>query len=170
MFNAKSLYALNKKDPNAIVYTDANGNSIRLTRDDFASEEAFLRWKAWSDEDFHTEDNGDVVEDKHSVSINVLSEEALTTPAVDVAMEIQLDLAEKQYQVADMVSRLRDRLTEKQFRRLWQHEVDGKTLDEIARQEGVAFQSIHESIESAKKKFLKIIKNTLKNCHQKDDR
>jgi hypothetical protein len=26
MFNRKSIYALNKKDPNAIVYTDADGN------------------------------------------------------------------------------------------------------------------------------------------------
>lgn len=45
MFNRKSIYALNKKDPNALVYTDADGNLIRLTRDDFASEEEFLYWK-----------------------------------------------------------------------------------------------------------------------------
>lgn len=45
MFNRKSIYALNKKDPNAIVYTDADGNLIRLTRDDFSNEEEFLRWK-----------------------------------------------------------------------------------------------------------------------------
>ena len=43
MFNRKSIYALNKKDPNAIVYTDADGNLIRLTRDDFSNEEEFLR-------------------------------------------------------------------------------------------------------------------------------
>lgn len=39
MFNRKSSYALNKKDPNAIVYMDANEAIIRLTREDFASEE-----------------------------------------------------------------------------------------------------------------------------------
>ena len=38
MFNRKSSYALNKKDPNAIVYMDANEAIIRLTREDFASE------------------------------------------------------------------------------------------------------------------------------------
>ena len=32
MFNRKSSYALNKKDPNAIVYMDANEAIIRLTR------------------------------------------------------------------------------------------------------------------------------------------
>ena len=45
MFNRKSSYALNKKDPNAIVYMDANEAIIRLTREDFASEKEFLKWK-----------------------------------------------------------------------------------------------------------------------------
>lgn len=49
MFNRKSSYALNKKDPNAIVYMDANEAIIRLTREDFASEEEFLKWKSLSD-------------------------------------------------------------------------------------------------------------------------
>ena len=47
------------------------------------------------------------------------------------------------------------KLTETQFRRLWMHEVEEKTLEEIAALEKVAFQSVHESIESAKKKILK---------------
>ena len=66
MFNRKSSYALNKKDPNAIVYMDANEAIIRLTREDFASEEEFLKWKSWSDGNYHTEDNQDVVEGKHN--------------------------------------------------------------------------------------------------------
>ena len=49
MFNRKSIYALNKKDPNAIVYTDADGNLIRLTCDDFACAAEFQHWKDWSD-------------------------------------------------------------------------------------------------------------------------
>lgn len=52
MFNRKSSYALNKKDPNAIVYMDANEAIIRLTREDFASEEEFLKWKSLSDADY----------------------------------------------------------------------------------------------------------------------
>ena len=39
MFNRKSIYALNKKDPDAIVYMDTNEVIVRLTREDFASEE-----------------------------------------------------------------------------------------------------------------------------------
>ncbi len=69
MFNRKSSYALNKKDPNAIVYMDANEAIIRLTREDFASEEEFLKWKSWSDGNYHTEDNQDVVEGKHNTSM-----------------------------------------------------------------------------------------------------
>ena len=39
MFNRKSTYALNKKDPDAIAYIDTNEVIVRLTREDFASEE-----------------------------------------------------------------------------------------------------------------------------------
>ena len=66
MFNRKSIYALNKKDPDAIVYMDANEVIVRLTREDFASEEEFLKWKSWSDGNYPTEDNQDVVEGKHN--------------------------------------------------------------------------------------------------------
>lgn len=59
MFNRKSIYALNKKDPNAIVYTDADGNLIRLTCDDFACAAEFRRWKDWSDSDLRKEENAD---------------------------------------------------------------------------------------------------------------
>ena len=50
MFNRKSIYALNKKDPDAIVYMDANEAITRLTCEDFASEKEFLKWKSLSDE------------------------------------------------------------------------------------------------------------------------
>ena len=40
MFNRKSIYALNKKDPDAIVYMDANEVIVRLTREYFARREA----------------------------------------------------------------------------------------------------------------------------------
>ena len=50
MFDKKSEYALNKYDQDSIIYISVSGR-IRLTRADFASEEEFLRWKQWSDED-----------------------------------------------------------------------------------------------------------------------
>lgn len=44
MFDNKTIYALNKKDSDAIVYTDAEGNTLRLTYKDFASKEEFDIW------------------------------------------------------------------------------------------------------------------------------
>ena len=80
MFNRKSSYALNKKDPNAIVYMDANEAIIRLTREDFASEEEFLKWKALSDADYHASEKEDHVYANHTLALDELSEEAASTP------------------------------------------------------------------------------------------
>lgn len=78
MFNRKSSYALNKKDPNAIVYMDANEAIIRLTREDFASEEEFLKWKSLSDADYHASEKEDHVYANHMVqSIRVRGKKEL---------------------------------------------------------------------------------------------
>ena len=127
MFNRKSSYALNKKDPNAIVYMDANEAIIRLTREDFASEEEFLKWKSWSDGNYHTEDNQDVVEGKHNTSIDDLSEAALSIPAIDVVMDRKHEKAERHRAASAMVSQIRDKLTETQFRRLWMYYIRQST-------------------------------------------
>lgn len=83
MFNRKSIYALNKKDPNALVYTDADGNLIRLTRDDFASEEEFLCWKKVSDADYHGEEKADHLYYDGTLSLEGLSEEAIAVPSAE---------------------------------------------------------------------------------------
>ena len=76
MFNRKSSYALNKKDPDAIVYMDANEVIVRLTREDFASEREFLKWKALSDEDYHASEKEAHVYANHTLALDELSEEA----------------------------------------------------------------------------------------------
>ena len=59
MFDTKSDFALNKLDRDATVCRSVTGIHIRLTREDFASEEEFLRWKVWSDGDYYdTEKDG----------------------------------------------------------------------------------------------------------------
>ena len=60
MYRKKSDYALNKLDPDAIVYQDATGEIHRLTRKDFDSEEEFLRWKKWSDENYHADEKKEI--------------------------------------------------------------------------------------------------------------
>jgi DNA-binding CsgD family transcriptional regulator len=54
-----------------------------------------------------------------------------------------------------MVSQIRDKLTETQFRRLWMYYVGGMTVDEIGRIEGIRHQNISKSIGSAMKKIKK---------------
>ena len=153
MFNKNSLYALNKKDPDAIVYPTADGKTVRITREDFPSEEEFLAFKAWSDENFHKEDNRDVTENRYRLSLDDLSEAALAVPAIDVVMDRKQQRAEQKRKAADMVVQLKDKLTEMQFRRLWMYCVENKTEQEIADIEGVDQQRISKSIIAAKKKL-----------------
>ena len=100
MFNRKSSYALNKKDPNAIVYIDANDVIIRLTREDFASEEEFLKWKSLSDADYHASEKEDHIYANHTLALDELSEEAASVPAVDVCMEQAHDRAEEIHNIS----------------------------------------------------------------------
>ena len=160
MFKKDSLYSINKKNPDAIVYKFANGEQAFVTRDDFATEEEFLAFKAWSDEDFHTEDKRDVLAGIRQVSIDDVSETAYSVPAVDVAMERQHQRAEQRRKASDMVVQLKDKLTDIQFRRLWMYYVDGKTEEEIAEIEGVAQQQISKAILAAEKKIKKFSSGT----------
>lgn len=77
MYDRRSIYALNKKNPDAIVLPDADGNLICLTCADFTDEAEFRRWKRWSDQDFHAEDKSDVEESDHTTSMDMVPEAAL---------------------------------------------------------------------------------------------
>ena len=56
MIKKNSIYSLNKKNPDAIVYPSATGKPVFVTREDFPNEEEFLAFKKWSDENFHSEE------------------------------------------------------------------------------------------------------------------
>ena len=160
MFKKDSLYSINKKNPDAVVYKFANGEESRITRADFATEEEFLAFKKWSDEDLHIEDKRDVLAGIRQVSIDDISEAAIAVPAVDVAMERQHQRAEQRRKASDMVVQLKDKLTETQFRRLWMYHVEGKTEEEIAEIEGVAQQQVSKAILAAEKKIKKFSSET----------
>ena len=160
MVNKNSIYALNTKDPDAIVYPSANGKLIRVTREDFPNEEEFLAFKKWSDENFHEEEKLDHREANHILSVDDLSEAALAVPAADVLLERQHERAEKRKIASDMVVKLKDKLTDIQFRRLWMYCVEGKTEQQIAEIEGVDQQRISKSILAAKKKIKKFSAET----------
>jgi DNA-directed RNA polymerase specialized sigma subunit len=155
MFNRKSSYALNKKDPNAIVYMDANEAIIRLTREDFASEEEFLKWKSLSDADYHASEKEDHVYANHTLALDELSEEAASIPAADVCMEQAHDRVAEIRRSTQKVTQIRKHLTDTQFRRMWMYFVDGMTIDEIGKVEGVSHQAISLNITAAIRKIKK---------------
>ena len=153
MYNKKSDYAINKRNPDAIVYTDADKNEIKLTRDDFASEEEFLRWKAWSDAEYkQAEKNGRGYYDHTVALIDDADTYGETLEDELIALADKLEHDEK---CAAMVTQIRAVLTETQFRRLWLYCVCKKSEQEIADMEGVTQQSISISIRDTKKKISK---------------
>ena len=156
MLKKDSIYALNKADSDAIVYIDAEGHTIRLTRRDFATAEEFEKWKAWSDKNFHTEEKSDHVYRNHTLRFSGLPEAALSdTAEQEKARERQHRRQQEQFSAA-FVLEIRTRLTEIQFRRLWLYYIDNRTVYEIAELDGVAHQNVSKAIKAAKKKILKI--------------
>ena len=87
MYDRRSIYALNKKNPDAMVLPDADGNLICLTCADFTDEAEFRRWKRWSDQDFHAEDKSDVEESDHTTSMDMVPEAALAVPNEEALAE-----------------------------------------------------------------------------------
>ena len=159
MVNQNSIYALNKKNPDAIVYPSADGKLVFVTRNDFPCEQDFIAFKKWSDENFHEEEKLDHREANHTLSAEDLSEATLSTPAVDVIVERRHERAEKRRMATDMVVKLKNKLTEIQFRRLWMYHVDGLDTYEIAEIEGNTHQAISKSIIAAEKKIKKLSAN-----------
>ena len=153
MIKTNSIYTLNKKDPDAIVYPTVEGKLVRVTRDDFPSEEEFLAFKAWSDENFHEEEKLDHREANHILPMDGLSDAALSVPADDVILDRKQERAERRKAASEMVIRFKDKLTETQFRRLWMYHIDGLDTYEIARIEGNTHQAISKSIIAAEKKI-----------------
>ena len=158
VFDRKTLYALNKLDPDAIVYMDADGRLVRLTRDDFATEDEFLAWKSWSDENFHDEEKRDHIYANHT---NPLVENpdkpSLVAASSEAVVMRRSEQEEQARRFAEALSLMRDKLTERQFRRLWLYYAENKTEQEIADMEGVGQRRVSTSITSALEKIKKFL-------------
>ncbi len=85
MLNCKTEYALNKKEPMAIVYQDAYGNLIRLTEADFESKEEFQYWKTLLDDSSHEEEKAEHVHWNHTISSTGFEEYLEAIPSPDGA-------------------------------------------------------------------------------------
>ena len=155
MFDSKTLFALNKEDKDAIVYMDANGNLIRLTRDDFSTEGEFLMWKEWSDHNFHEEENQNHIFENHTVSLYEMSPSDVAS-STEVFIEKRIEKAAKEQCAAETVIHIKGRLTARQFRRLWMYSIEDMTEQAIAEAEGKTQQGISKSLKTAKNKILRL--------------
>ncbi len=157
MLDRKSIYSLNKKDPDAIVYTDAGKCIIRLTREDFDTEADFLKWKAWSDENYHDEEKVDHVEENHTVHMSELPESIAASDGPEVIIEQRIEKQSKDRYTTETVVRVKGQLTEKQFRRLWMYCIGGMTQQQIAEAEDVGQRRVSKSIAIAVRKIRKFL-------------
>lgn len=154
MFDKKSDYALNRRSKDSIIYIGTIG-LIRLTREDFHSEEEFLKWKRWSDGDYRdTEkagrdfyDNGIPLDERLDVIGAVLSVE----DALFLALEEAEAEAKRIQKRTELMEQIRSLLTKTQFRRLWLYYVEQLNEREIAVIEGVGQQRVSKSLTASKK-------------------
>ena len=149
MFDAKNDYSLNKSDPDAIVCRSADGIHIRLTREDFASEEEFSRWKNWSDNDYHTMVKTGRGYDDNCISLIEATDAQL--PSAEEVMLTPMLKAENDKRRAALLEMVKSNLTSKQYRRLRMYYLQGMTEAEIARQEGVGQPRICKSLSTGRK-------------------
>lgn len=157
MFNPKSDYALNKLDPDAIVCKSVSGVHIRLTRADFASEDEFRRWKAWSDDDYRdTESIGREFCDSSVALSAALDSGDISAEDAFFAPMLAEEAAKRR---ADLIEQIKDRLTEKQYRRLRMYYLEGKTEAAIAAIEGVGQRRISTSLTTGRKALQKFFEN-----------
>lgn len=154
MLNKNSDYALNKKNPTAIVCVSVTGDNIKLVREQFESEEEFLFWKQWSDNDYQEiELRSRRAHDDYVIPLN----EDIDAPSepLEDAFISAIENAEREKERTEQMAQIQDILTETQFRRLWKYHAMEMSEHEIADTEGVGQQRISNSITGAQKKIEK---------------
>ncbi len=155
MYNKKSDYALNKKNKEAIVSRNAAGEYIKLTKEEFASEEEFAHWKEWLDDEYRQEYNAEQSYKRLKNKLQKQAEEAFYSQSVE--QFLLNNLADEERKA--LVNKIKSVLTETQFRRLWLYYVERKTEQQIADIEKVGQRRVSISINVAKKKIKKIFQN-----------
>lgn len=152
MFNKQTFYSINKTDPNSIVYLCSDGHLLRLTYEDFSSPEEFRNWKKCSDEQYHQWENADHLYANHTISLENFSKCTASVLGPEVLAEKAEEKVVLKSKQRELLYEIQSCLTDVQFRRLWMHKVDGKTLNEIAAEEEVSIPTVYESIKAALKK------------------
>ena len=154
----RNIYAMNRQDPNAIVYLDSDGSTIRLTREDFSTEEEFLQWKEWSDQQYLQESRQEKSYWDRKVTIKDFDQRQ-GTPADSEALLLEREERMAQKRAAQIVTKdIQRLLTKNQYRRLWLYGVMHMTEEEIGRLENVSHQAVSKSLRSAMRRIQKYIR------------
>lgn len=127
---AHSIYGINKADKGAIVCPSAVDNSIRITIDDFSSEEEFLYWKALSDSDYRQAELNERPYTDGLLFLLELSDEAAKAPSAEDAMLSILTALESASSHALLQNALA-MLTPVEKRRLLLNAINGLTVRQI---------------------------------------
>lgn len=170
MFDRKSDYALNKRDPDAIVCKSATGVHIRLTRADFSSDAEFERWKHWSDGDYHDTEKTEHIYQDRTLSLEGLSELSIAVLSAETELMDQFDQEERARLCRLLAEGLEACLTSTQRRRLWLYCVEGLTIEEIAKREKVKHQSVSRRIIASKKILKKFLEKWVQNRRKTSDK
>lgn len=157
MFDKKSDYAQNKRSKNAIVYASAIGK-IQLTCIDFTNEDEFQKWKDWSDRDYQTSEQADRGFYDNTISLSGKLETIGAVLSIEEELFSRLEETEHMWLSAALITQLMNRLTEKQYRRLWLYYVKKLNERDIAAIENVGQQRVSDSILSGKKIIEKFFK------------
>ena len=170
MYDRRSIYALNKKNPRRHCTSRRRCEYlICLMPMPLISpmKQSFAVGRGGRTQDFHAEDKSDVEESGHTTSMDMVPEAALAVPNEEALAE-ERQVRDDQIRCAEAaVSGIRSILTGAQFYRLQQYCIEGKTESEIAEAEGVTQQAVSKSLVSALKKSREFLKRGSKNGCEK---
>ena len=161
MFDRMSEYALNKKDKEAIIYSDAFGNITRLTAEDFSSEKEFRKWKNWVDMKTHSDEKNEHIHSNHTISFAIFEAVIGEVPDVGACFLQAEEMTDHSQQIDFLIGFVKGCLSETQYRRMWLYYVEGMDTYEMASREGITHQAISDSLQAARKKIMKYLKKHL---------
>lgn len=123
--------------------------------------------KILSDEDYRARNEGDVLEHRHTVSLNEIEETKICAQERSAEEECLCLLDDDDYEdfrnLHNAIVIINECLTEKQKTRFLKYYYCGKSQQEIADSEGIGQRSVSDSIKLAEKNIKKYLFNKAKN-------
>ena len=122
----------------------------------------FDRMKSISDENYRVQNQGDVLEQRHTVSLSDLEETKICSKELSAEDEYLTSFNEeddegKNRTLENALSIMDACLSEKQRTRMKMYFLEGRSMDEIAESEGTSRSPIRKSIRGAQKKIKKYL-------------